>query len=63
LSVLSDVERLLAAGERRASLLADLPGIEMVDADELPRSESLRNLNTMEDYRSALAAGPGTSQE
>ena len=53
--VLRDVERLLAADSLRVGLLLDAVDALRVDVAELPHPESLRNLNTPEDYRRALA--------
>jgi molybdopterin-guanine dinucleotide biosynthesis protein A len=49
------VERLLAADSLRVGLLLDAVDALRVDVTGLPHPESLRNLNTPEDYRRALA--------
>ncbi|HET7428085.1 MAG TPA: molybdenum cofactor guanylyltransferase, partial [Gaiellales bacterium] len=48
-------EHLLAAGELRASALAQGAGTRALPAAELPHPESLRNVNTPDDYRTLLA--------
>jgi molybdopterin-guanine dinucleotide biosynthesis protein A len=54
LSALGAIEDALAAGQLRVrSLLAELDTVE-VDATHLDHPESLRNLNTPEEYRAAL---------
>jgi molybdopterin-guanine dinucleotide biosynthesis protein A len=53
-SRLDMAEHLLASGELRASALARGSGARAVDAAELPHPESLRNVNTPDDYRTLL---------
>ena len=47
-------EHLLAAGELRATALAQGSGTRVLPAAELPHPESLRNVNTPDDYRTLL---------
>jgi molybdenum cofactor guanylyltransferase len=47
-------EHLLAAGELRASALAQGSGTRVLPAAELPHPESLQNVNTPDDYRTLL---------
>lgn len=58
IEVLASVERLLAENRLRPTFLFDAVPTRVVEADELcdvdPRFESLRNLNTPEDYEQAL---------
>jgi molybdopterin-guanine dinucleotide biosynthesis protein A len=58
LEVVADVERLLAADRLRPFFLFETVPTRVIDAAELadvdPRQESLRNLNTPEDYEAAL---------
>jgi molybdopterin-guanine dinucleotide biosynthesis protein A len=58
LQVAAVAARLLAEGRRRTTLLADAVPTRIVTAEELaavdPGLESLRNINTPEDYQTAL---------
>jgi molybdopterin-guanine dinucleotide biosynthesis protein A len=54
ISRLELAEHLLAAGELRASALAQGSGTRVLPAAELPHPESLRNVNTPDDYRTLL---------
>ncbi len=49
---------LLERGERRARMLAERCDAVLVDAGELAATGSLRNVNTAEEYASALAEPP-----
>lgn len=59
LDLLPQVKELLAAGERRARALVELPGIRTLSRDEVaqfdPELDFLRSIDTPEDYRKALA--------
>jgi molybdenum cofactor guanylyltransferase len=55
LSLLPAVERLLAEDRLRPFYLFDAANTRMVEEHELRRPESLRNVNTPEEYRDALA--------
>lgn len=59
-SVLSAVERLLSANRLRPRFLFDEVSTREVSADDLrcvdPRLDTLKNLNTPEDYRAALTS-------
>jgi molybdopterin-guanine dinucleotide biosynthesis protein A len=55
LSLLPRVERLLADGQLRAMALLDGPRVRRLEGDELVEPRSLRNVNTPEQYREALA--------
>jgi molybdopterin-guanine dinucleotide biosynthesis protein A len=55
LSLLPRVERLLADGQLRAMALLDGPRVLRLEGDELVEPRSLRNVNTPEQYRDALA--------
>jgi molybdenum cofactor guanylyltransferase len=52
---LDRIEALLADGQLRATALLDCAGAHHVAADSLPHQESLRNVNTPQDYAQAIA--------
>jgi molybdopterin-guanine dinucleotide biosynthesis protein A len=54
LSVLPDVRELLAANTFRLQALFDRVPTRFLVADQLPDADSLRNLNTPEEYEAAL---------
>ena len=53
IGVLAAAERLLAEGNRRLTMLMDRVPTRLVRGEELVEVESLRNVNTPEEYRSA----------
>jgi molybdenum cofactor guanylyltransferase len=55
LSLLPQVERLLAEDRLRPAFLFEAARVRRLEVDELEQPGSLRNLNTLEDYRAALA--------
>ncbi len=55
LSLLPAVERLLAEDRLRPAFLFDRARVRRLEGSELPEPDSLRNMNTPEDYRAALA--------
>ena len=55
IEVLDRIETLLAGDQLRATALLDSPGTHRLDAGSLPHPESLRNLNTPEEYARAIA--------
>jgi molybdenum cofactor guanylyltransferase len=55
MSLLPQAERLLAAGRLRTGFLLEGARVRRLDRDELVEPQSLRNLNTPEEYAAALA--------
>jgi molybdenum cofactor guanylyltransferase len=55
LSLLPQVERLLAAGRLRTGFLLEGARVRRLERDELVQPQSLRNLNTPQEYAGALA--------
>ena len=61
--IFTDVQQLLARGERRLRLLSELPGVSRIESRLLravdPELGSLRNINTPAEYAAALAKQGG----
>jgi molybdenum cofactor guanylyltransferase len=55
IETLDRIEALLADDQLRATALLESAGAHQLDADSLPHPESLRNLNTPQEYARAIA--------